>query len=200
MENETKIVIGDDCMDFVYKIHQTMVNQKIALIYEGEVNQTIVKAFTAMTEKRIDEEGTDSSTTKKRLYHVMVECLQNICKHAEDSTMAVGASEAENRGTGIFIVGINEAFYTVTTGNVVSNEKIEGTIELLDKVNSLNAEEISDLYKKMLRESRLSEKAGAGLGFIDIIKKTGNKLMYHVEKVSDNSSYIILKSTITREQ
>ena len=33
-------------MEFVYQIHTNIVNNRIMLVYEGEVNQDITKAFT----------------------------------------------------------------------------------------------------------------------------------------------------------
>jgi len=70
---------------------------------------------------------------------------------------------------------------------------------LLDKFNSLNPDEIKEEYKKMIKESRLSEKAGAGLGFIDIVKKTGNNIEYHFEEVNNRTSFFIQKSKINRD-
>ena len=43
----------------------------------------------------------------------------------------------------------NEEEYTVTTGNIVSNEKAEIIKGMLDKFNSLDADGIKAEYKKM---------------------------------------------------
>jgi len=190
----TKIEIGKDYMDFVYKFHKTMVDEKLTLVYEGEINQSITKAFTSLAERKL-EEGDDSSKTKKRLYHVMVECLQNVCKHADE----IESGEPEVPGKGIFMVGEGDDNYTVTTGNVISNDRVDGIRHVLSKINDMSPEEIKVYYKESIKASRLSEKAGAGLGFIDIVKKTGNDITYHFEPINDLTSFVILKSTITRE-
>lgn len=190
---ETKIEIGTNYMDFVSKFHQTIRNQNIMLVYEGEITQTITKAFSSMTEQNFDDQ-VDSSTTQKRVYHVMVECLQNVAKHADEEE----TGEPEIPGRGIFMISDNETQYTVTTGNIVANDKIEIIKSMLDKFNSLSPEEIKAEYKRMIKESRLSEKAGAGLGFIDIVKKTGNKIEYHFDKINDKTSFFIQKSVINR--
>lgn len=191
---ETKIEIGSNYMEFVSKFHQTIRNQKIMLVYEGEITQTITKAFSSMTEQNIDEQM-DSSKTQKRVYHVMVECLQNVAKHADEEL----TGEPEHPGRGIFMISNNEDEYTVTTGNVVSNEKVDIIKRMLDKFNSLDAVEIKAEYKRMIKESRLSEKAGAGLGFIDIVKKTGNNIEYYFDRINDKTSFFIQKSVINRD-
>ena len=191
---ETVIKLGTDYMDFVSKFHQTIRDQKIMLVYEGEITQTITKAFSSMTETRLEDQ-VDSSKTQKRVYHVMVECLQNVAKHADEEL----TGDPETPGRGIFMISNNEEQYTVTTGNAVSNEKAEIIKSMLDKFNALDAEEIKAEYKRMIKASRLSEKAGAGLGFIDIVKKTGNNIEYYFDRINDKTSFFIQKSIINRD-
>lgn len=191
---KTEIKIGSDYMDFVSKFHTVLKEQNIVLVYEGDVNQSITKAFTAMTEQNV-EGSDDSEKTKKRLYHVMVECLQNIAKHADD----IETGEPIKPGKGIFIVTRDNDKYSVTTGNIIANEKVAGIKEMITTFNGLNSDELKDTYKKMIKESILSEKAGAGLGFIDIVKKTGNKIDCHFEPINNKTSLFIQKSDITRE-
>src|SRR4051812_33461401 len=96
-------------MDFVLVIHKTMIGKKIKLIYEGEINQSLTKAFATLTEKKLEENNEDMSITKK-VYHVMVECLQNICKHSDDTI----TESKEFTGNGIFIVSEDNGEYAIT--------------------------------------------------------------------------------------
>jgi coenzyme F420-reducing hydrogenase delta subunit len=182
-------------MNFVHDFHKSMVDYNIQLVYEGEINQAITKAFTALAEKNMDDEQEDV-TIKKRVYHVMVESLQNISKHADN----VETGEAYRPGQGIFMVGKNEKGYLIMTGNAIANRRVDGIRNILDRINALDKDEIKALYKQQMRETRLSSKGGAGLGFIDIAKKTGNKLDYHFEKLNDNTSFFILKSSIDKKK
>lgn len=191
---KTEISIGTDYMHFVYKFHEAMVNQDLSLVYEGEVNQSITKIFAAMTENKMDEMD-DDLTTKKRVYHVMVECLQNICKHADEPN----SGEPEVPGNGIVMVGTTDGKYTITTGNAVANDKIAAISEILDNINPLDRDSIKKLYKERLRENKISDKGGAGLGFIDIVKKTGNAVEYHFEKINEFTSFFVLKSIVDRK-
>jgi len=178
-------------MDFVFSVHENMVNNDIMLIYEGEVNQDITKTFTSLTQKNL-EEGDTSDPIKKRVYHVMVECLQNIGKH----TVNVESGLPEIPGTGIFMVSKSTDGYFVVTGNPVANGRIADITNMIETVNNMNKEEIKAYYKKKILESTISEKGGAGLGFIDIVKKTGNKIEFHFRKINDIASFFIMKTYI----
>ena len=72
-------------MRFVVDFHNMMVDKKITLAYEGEVTQEITKAFTSMTERNL-EKVEENGKIKKKVYHVMVECLQNISKQHHMNT------------------------------------------------------------------------------------------------------------------
>lgn len=124
----------------------------------------------------------------------MVECLQNISKHAEKDLDYFSSKD----GRGIFLVSKDEKEYNITTGNVIRNEKIEPLRNLLEKINSMTKEELNQLYKQQIREGRLSPKGGAGLGFIDIARKTGQKLIYSFLRIDEENSFFVLTSTVSR--
>lgn len=180
-------------MEFVYKIHESMLANHIMLVYEGEVNQDITKAFTTLTQKNLEEDNAASLPIKKRVYHVMVECLQNIGKHSDN----IESGEPELPGNGVFMVSKSSEGYSVVTGNPIANTRIAEITKMLDKVNSMDQDQIKAYYKEKILASRISEKGGAGLGFIDIVKKTGNKIDFHFAKINDITSFFIVKTLIS---
>jgi hypothetical protein len=88
--------------------------------------------------------------------------------------------------------------YKIITGNVIRNSKVPGLKESLEHINSLDKAGLSSLYKQQIMEAKLSEKGGAGLGLIDIAKKTGSKLSYQFKELNEDVSFFILTSTIKR--
>ena len=181
-------------LEFVYEFYKTMKAHEITLVYEGEITHQITKAFTSLTESNMAKEE-ESGTVQRKVFHVMVECLQNISKHADD----FGSNDFLYSGRGIFMVSKGESEYSVTTGNAVDNSRIETLNSMLEHINSLDKEELNELYKKQIKEGRLSDKGGAGLGFIDIVRKTGRKLEYHFLPINESISFFLLTSSVTRE-
>lgn len=182
-------------LEFVYEFYKSMKAHEITLVYEGEITHQITKAFTSLTESNMAKED-EPGTVQRKVFHVMVECLQNISKHADDFT----SSDFLFSGRGIFLVSKGDDEYSVTTGNAVDNDRIEELTEMLESINRMNKDELKDLYKRQMKEGRLSDKGGAGLGFIDIKRKTGRDLEYHFLPISDDTSFFLLTSTIGREE
>ena len=182
-------------LEFVYDFYKSMKAHEITLVYEGEITHQITKAFTSLTESNMAKEE-ESNTVQKKVFHVMVECLQNISKHAD----SFGSDDFLFAGRGIFMVSKGDVEYHVTTGNVIENSKIEELTRILDHINILDKEGLKQLYKTQMREGRLSEKGGAGLGFIDIARKTGRRLEFHFLSIDEENSFFILTSTISRTE
>jgi hypothetical protein len=177
--------------DLVYKFHETIKPLDVKLIYEGEINHEIMKVFTSLTENELKGEEFPG---QKKVFNIMVESLQNISKHSD----CIEGTKKENIGRGIFLISNNEKELSIITGNTVNNDKRDFLTEKLTHINSLNKEELKAFYKTSLKESKISDKGGAGLGFIDIAKKTQNKLEFEFHDINDDYSFFILSARITK--
>lgn len=186
MKHDIKTVKG--FLDYVYNFYTEMRNYEINIMYEGKITHQITKAFTTLTEVDL-EEREESGKVRRKVFHVMVESLQNITKHATPA-----GDNKQSVGRGIFVVSKGEDYYSVITGNLVSKDQSNELKKMLDHINSKDVDELKQMYKRQIKEGRkLSEKGGAGLGFIDIARKTGNKIEYNIVPVDDESnSFFIL--------
>ena len=180
-------------LEFVYDFYRSMKSYEIKLVYEGKVTHQITKAFIALAEAQM-EEHEEALKVQRTVFHVMVECLQNISRHADECESAVSLYS----GKGLFMVSNTDEAYCVTTGNAIMNEKIGELKKMLEEVNAHSRDELKDMYMKQMKEGRLSEKGGAGLGFIDIRRKTGEKLDYHFLPITDKISFFLLTTLIPR--
>ncbi|MFC2112192.1 SiaB family protein kinase [Bacteroidota bacterium] len=180
-------------LDFVYDFYASMKSYEIKLVYEGKVTHQITKAFIALAEAQM-EENEEATKVQRTVFHVMVECLQNISRHADEFE----AGKSLYSGKGIFLISNTKKAYCVTTGNAIVNEKVPELEEMLAEINKMDDDELKELYVKQMREGRLSDKGGAGLGFIDIRRKTGEKLDYHFMPISETASFFLLTTLIPR--
>jgi hypothetical protein len=180
-------------MKYIYDLHKTMLARNLILVYEGEFTQEITKSVLAMAERNMDSMGEESSI-KRKVFNVMVECLQNIVKHSDE----LNAGEIAKRNTAIFMIGKLDDEYVITSGNPIKNEVVPSLTSKLDKINSLDKEGLKALYKDIIKTTDLSEKGGAGLGFVDMARKSGQKLEYDFEPMNDGYSFFSLKTTISR--
>jgi hypothetical protein len=168
-------------------------NNNIDLVYEGEITHDITRAFTSLIEESL-ERREELRKVKKKIFNVMVEALQNISKHADNLCNNI----YNKLGKGIIIISNDPRQYIIVTGNIIENIKREPLQKAIDKVNGLPRHDLREMYKKQLSEGRLSEKGGAGLGFIDIARKSENTLQYEFFDVDQNFSFFVITVKVSK--
>jgi len=173
---------------FFYDFFQKIKDTELTYIYRGNFTQTIIKQILALTETNI-ERTEESTKVKKRIYLIMVEGLQNITRHQE-------AVIETDETTAIFIMQKKGDFYFITTGNIIPNDKIKNLEEQIDKVNSLEGGELKKYYREILTQGKISDKGGAGLGLIEMARKSGSKLKYRFKKINKYESFFFLQTGI----
>ena len=64
---------------------------------------------------------------------------------------------------------------------------------MIEKINDSSIAELKQMYMKQIKEGKLSDKGGAGLGLIDIARKTGEKYQYQFLPIDEKYCFFILK-------
>ena len=177
--------ILDRNSDFIYHLYKEMERDNLGYIYRGRFNQEITDNILLLSENKLEKEE-QSSKTKKRVYSILVECLQNITRHQDDT------GDASPDSLGYFVLQKKLDKYYITTGNLIDKSNISYIEELIAKINRLEKEELKAYYKEILEEGHFSNKGGAGLGLIDMARKSGNKLQYYFRDVNQSFSYFYL--------
>ncbi len=173
-------------MQAVLNLYDALIENGIYVVYIGKFNQRITKFFSEMVESELEKEC-DNKITRRRVYHTIVEILQNMQRHADE----LGEG-------GLFMIGRKNHIYYIITSNKVLKSNVPKIKSTLDQINSATKEQLKEMYKKQLVQGRLSEKGGAGLGLIDIARKTDTKYEYLFIPINFELDYFVLKIEIDR--
>jgi len=176
-------------MDLTRQIRDKMMKERLMFVYRGIVTNENSMPLLMLLEKEM-ENSEFGFVGRKRLFMFVLESLQNVSRHSDRNQMA---------GMSLVVYSKVDGGYTVTTGNVISTSNIENLKRRLDEINNLATSEIRSVYRQMISNSELSTKGGAGLGLIEMAKKTGNKLDYDFVKLDKENSYFILSKTVDSE-
>jgi len=179
-----------------YSYYKNMQLNNIIFVYQGEVTADLVSSILHMMENKLDGDGEDRKI-KKKVFNVMVECLQNVYHHLDTLEVTSGDNEINDR-TALLMIGKEEKDYYVITGNHIINDRIADLKARLDKVNSCDRKELKELYQAILANEPMSEKGTAGLGMIDIARKSGQTLGYDFHPVNDEYSFFSLEAKVAR--
>ena len=177
----------------LFDFYDKMERHNILLSFKGDITSDLLTSILHIMESKMDDMQ-EEPKTKKKVYNVLVECLQNLYHHMDEAQM----EGAERSRSAIFMIGKQDNAYTIFTGNYILNENVNGLKGRLDEVNSLSKEELKDYYKQVLNNGEMSLKGGGGLGMIDIARKTGQKLHYNFQSIDNKVSFFSLNIKITQ--
>ena len=176
----------------ISNIYDEMIENGFSVVYLGEFSHEITKMFTSMAESDM-EKNSEERSVQRKVYHVMVETLQNMNKHSDEI-------KERNIGNGLFIIGKKHDTYYIITSNKVAKNHKDHLERALISVNSANAQELKEMYKRQIKDGSLSNKGGAGLGLIDIARKTGETLNYQFLQLDEENFFFILKVEINSKK
>lgn len=157
-------------------IFKTCEKDQLSFSYRGPFHESLTERIVDISENTVvDQLGLKK--TNRKISFLLVECFQNIIRHGEK----VGGEQTELQDEGMFSFRNNGDSYVINSINIIKDSDVEVFKNTVDLVNSKSPEELKEFYKKQLVENELSEKGGAGLGLIEIARKSGNKLLYEFE-------------------
>jgi hypothetical protein len=169
-----------------YKYFDSFKNDKLLFVYMGALSNHMVISSINLIEKNISKDN-DFRKLRHKLSFLMIESFQNIIRYGDEP-----ADKRFRYRKEMFMVrNIGGTFY-IGSVNLIENKKIKYVKDKLQEVNRLDGAELNELYRKILTNNEFTQAGGAGLGFIEMARKTSQKLHFDFEKIDDTYSYFYL--------
>ncbi|HLP55653.1 MAG TPA: SiaB family protein kinase [Fluviicola sp.] len=180
----------------IYDLYQTMERENILLSFKGVVTSDLLTSVLSIMESKMDYMD-ESPKTKKKVFNVLVECLQNLYHHIDDGAESTDRNiERIEAKSALFMIAKKEDQFVISTGNYIDRESGIELEKRLQAINGMDKDELKQYYQEVLNNGSVSDKGTAGLGMIDIARKSGNKLEYQFLPVNDTSSFFCLNIKI----
>jgi hypothetical protein len=189
-DSETTIM----SLNNVYNLYRTMEEENVILSFKGIVTAELLTSLLNIMEVKM-ESMHEEPRVRKKVFNVLVECLQNLYHHVDEGPVPITREHLE-RKSAMVLIGKERNQFIIRTGNYIDRYKVEGLKERLNKINSMDKEDLKTYYQQSLSSSVVSSKGTAGLGMIDIARKSGNKLEYDFLKINEETSFFCLNVKI----
>ena len=151
---------------------------KILVSHFGEFSQELVISISNNVEKLLLTKGVEKKLIK-RIFSILIEGLQNIRKH--------GLKDELFRQLGFLIFSEEEHFFNISLANVIDPDDFQKVEKYIECINSYSDEELKKTYLDVLTDEFMSEKGGAGLGFITTRIKSGKPLNHSYYSLNDGN-------------
>ena len=174
---------------FEHLLHAYKQDQTVLVSHYGELSQGVISTLEETVEAKVSELEIPKGPLKK-IFFISVETLQNMLIH--------GHKNNDGHQHNFFILTRNGVKLNVVSANLVANASIPALENQINIINSFDDEKaLKAYYLEHLENNTMSDKGGAGLGFITIGMKSGNKLKVDFQKINDQFSLFTLMSSVS---
>jgi hypothetical protein len=184
ISTKTRILFDTICEEVVHTE-----SSKILMAHFGIISQDFINSLSEGVEELLIS-CNEKRALIKRIFSIFIEGLQNIKLHGE--------LFEDGLRRGILIFAQNESRYKICLGNVIKNERIEAMTLRLNELNSRNDAETKALYMDVLSNGILSNKGGAGLGFITMKLKSKSKMNDRFYPLTESLSLFFVEMEVLR--
>lgn len=167
---------------------------KLSFAYMGILTNQLVISAISLIEQYLQID-TNFRKLRRKLSFLMIESFQNILRYGDEPSNKELIYRKE-----MFIVRNIEGVFYIGSANLIENKKIDYVRSKLEEVNQMEGEDLNQLYRKILTNNKFTDAGGAGLGFIEMARKTNQKLQFEFVNIDEEYSYFYLIISMKLEE
>ena len=185
----------------MYEFRNALYDRGVIFCYSGYVTEPVLSGIGGALKQKLKLEDADTNTMRN-VFAIFVEQMQNIIRYSaewEDSAKLEGEGTAADRTEiryGVLAIGMEHAKFFVSCGNKVHRSDVERLRTRLGDLQAMDKQSIKDLYKAKLRGPTEETSKGAGLGFIEIARRSTEIIDFAFMDLDDEYSFFALKAFV----
>ncbi len=183
-------------VDRIFDMYDELEKQRIMLSFKGDLSPDLISALLSLVERKMDATEPDNRV-RKRVFNVVMECLQNLYHHNSGTFGTDGNGKRKDEPQGVVMIAHEDVGYSVLTGNYMAKAEVSELKHHLDHVNGCEPQQLRELYKSKLGNGKFTKSGGGGLGIIDIARKSGQKLEYGFVPLDNDNTFFSLNVNVT---
>ena len=193
------------------QMYDWLTQKHILLAYNGEVDEELIDMLVQLAEKAL-KKASSKLKARKKIVNILIESLQNsyhytqslrdtnipaqvvtspffiICKETEPT------HEEHTSETPIPSEKLNN--FWIVTGNWVEKSIETQLKQRIQYLESLTDAQLQSAYIVTLNKNNLPTSGGAGLGLIDIMRRSDRQVFFEFKETESNFSVFMLKIKI----
>jgi uncharacterized protein YqgQ len=176
----------------LYEVQNVLRENGILISFSGKLSQALIEEYGEAVKKYLETEERPKSEVFN-VFSVFIEQTQNIKNYVGSKE---GSSSFERiASSSIVTIGKTEDGHFICSGNMVETRDLDKLLEKIDRLARLDKTELKKLYKEVMM-SEQPEQGGAGLGIIEMARKSSKPLEYSLTKLDESLTFFTLKAVV----
>lgn len=176
----------------LHSLRQRLGEAGALITFSGSFSHSLIEELGLAVRKYLQTDHVEKSAMMD-VFSVYVEASQNVRNYTshklKDGDLGIGQSS-------IVVIAKRETHYEVNAGNMIENGDIPALRTRLEALRKADKPTLKMLYKEQLRKERPPEAHGAGLGLIDMARRSSAPLEFDFAEVDDEYSFFSLRVVI----
>ncbi len=172
----------------VHTLYGVLAKDRFDVLYSGLFHDEHTANLISLGEDAATSGGKERSH-RQRLSFVMVEAYQNIVRHR------ARLSPEMERGTGrcLFLLRAKEQGDEVIAMDPVPDHETEQLKEVLARIGGADVKQLKELFLDRLRDGTRTVRGGAGLGLIEMARRSGNSIRHSLLPLDEEHRLFLLQ-------
>jgi hypothetical protein len=171
-----------------YGFAKIIEQHQVVLALQGMMTNDILSVVARNLQKKNPDD-----VMSKRVFSIVVEMAQNINLYSAEKSY----SESDKRqvGRGTIVISETAQEHIIASGNMVETSQVAS---LLEKCQRINAHGPQQLRSFQMEQRRLPEDQDS-VGLVEMVRKSGNPLVFEVMEVDANNTFFTLSVSVNKK-
>lgn len=174
----------------LYELKNEFDKSGIMMCFNGPFSHSIIEEIGKAVRNHLAAENIAHEAVLD-VFAVYIELAQNVRNYL--SLRDISSAEA---ASSIITIARKGDGYAVSSGNIVLTSDTDSICARIKEVNGMTPEEKRRQYKELLRREVPTGALGAGLGFLDIARRSSGNLLCSIRGVDATYSFFTLTAFV----
>ncbi|MBE7376166.1 biofilm regulation protein kinase SiaB [Pseudomonas lopnurensis] len=175
----------------LFAMRENYNRQQIMLCFNGPISRSLIEEIGNALRNYLAAEHAHPSAAMD-VFAVYIEMTQNIRHYTRQKNWS-----DQEAGATVVVARDEHGRYVVSAGNLIEDADGDTLLAAIHELADLDKAQLKAMYKEQLRKPRDGQTAsGAGLGLIDIARKSSEPLHASLQPVANGLSFISLSAVI----
>jgi hypothetical protein len=153
----------------MYSLYKEFDDEKYSMVYLGDFSDDITTMLIDLSETFLAKDQHLSRLWKKASM-LVAESFQNVVRH-KIQEHEIMSRNPHNKD--FYQISVIDDRVVISSANVIEEKEAEKLNSHIDHINSIDANDLKQLKQNVLNFGSVNNKGGAGLGLIEIVRKSG---------------------------
>lgn len=175
----------------LYNYKQELQKDGIIFSFSGPMSHEIIEGIGSAIRIKIAEGENGDKQIALKVFAIFVEQVENVINYSVEKD-----HEDSELSFGVVVVGKKDGHFFISGGNKIPNDKVQKLDDNLSKLAKMDKDELKIHYKERRKAAKDEDSKGAGIGFIEMARKSSKPLEYSFKEIDENYSFFTIKIII----